>query len=72
MANDVSPIVSFSYRFYEVKSVVLPNCTQNQDYEVVNNTVICVDIPIPPPIIIQNVSQNITIIRKSYNLTGPK
>jgi hypothetical protein len=52
ISNDANPFVSFSYRFYEVKTIVLPNCTQLQDYIVDNGTVKCIDIPIPPPIII--------------------
>ncbi|MFN9907990.1 MAG: hypothetical protein ACK56F_17975, partial [bacterium] len=72
ISNDANPIVSFSYRFYEVKTLILPNCTQWQDYEVQNGVIKCVDIEIPPPIIIQNVSQNITVIKKNYNMTGQK
>lgn len=52
ISTDANPFVSFSYRFYEVKTIVLPNCTQQQDYVNDNGTVKCIDIPIPPPIII--------------------
>lgn len=57
IALDANPIVSFSYRFYEAQpTLVIPNCTEFQNIELVNNSYVCVNMTIPPPIIIQNIT----------------
>lgn len=49
--------------------MTIPNCTEFQNLEVVNNSYVCVNMTIPPPIIIQNVTENITIITKAFKFT---
>lgn len=49
--------------------MTVPNCTEFQNIEVVNNSYVCVNMTIPPPIIIQNVTQNITIVTKAFKFT---
>jgi hypothetical protein len=71
MAIDTNPLVSFSYRFFEIPTYVIPNCTAFQSIDFINNTYVCVDIPIPPPTIIETVIQNVTIIRKTFGLSHP-
>ena len=53
IAIDANPLLSFSYRFYQVvPTITVPNCTEFQNIEVVNNSYVCVNMTIPPPIII--------------------